>query len=237
MSWSLRVSGALLGAALLLSGCALNGKPYNYAAFQAHPPTSILVLPPVNHSANAKAPGLFLSTITKPLAEQGYYVFPVWLVDDYLRAHGGTGTGTGTGTGSAPSTTIPLSQLQSTFAPDAVLYTTIHHWAPTYRLSGPALRVALSCRLVDASSGALLWRGKIDFVNDITPNPNGSPLAMLLETIAGSIGVREVRYSRTTASLAEALMIAGANKALFIDPNIGLPYGPYNPKAKTDARR
>jgi len=40
---------AILGSVLLLAGCQ-TVKPYDYTNFRAHPPRSILVLPPLNES-------------------------------------------------------------------------------------------------------------------------------------------------------------------------------------------
>jgi len=210
----------LAAAALLLSGCA--GKPnlYDYTAYQAHPPTSILVLPPINHSVDVKAPDEYLSTVTKPLAEHGYYVFPVWLVDDYLRANGENG--------GTQIQSIPLSKLNSVFHPDAVLYTTIHHWGQKYRIIESDTIVDISCRLVDASTGTLLWRGKINYVYSSNQGQS-SPIATLVVAALAQILNQRTAFARRAATT--------ANELLFYNPNTGLPYGPYNPKAKTDARR
>ena len=72
-------------AAILLSGCAGN-KPAtsaakkDYTALRSEKPRSILVVPAVNRSVDVGAPDYLLSTIARPLAERGYYVFPVHLV-------------------------------------------------------------------------------------------------------------------------------------------------------------
>ena len=55
----------------LLSGCAAT-QPKNYDKFNAASPRSILIVPVVNNSVEVTAPDYFLSTITIPLAEQGY---------------------------------------------------------------------------------------------------------------------------------------------------------------------
>ena len=65
-------------ALLTAAGCA---KSYDYTNFREHRPRSILVLPPVNESREADAAWSYQSTVTRPLAERGYYVFPVAVVD------------------------------------------------------------------------------------------------------------------------------------------------------------
>ena len=76
-------------AALLLVvvGCA-NTKPVDYTAFREHRPKSILVLPPLNQSTVVEGTYGYLSTVSRPLAEMGYYVFPVAEVDEFLKETG-----------------------------------------------------------------------------------------------------------------------------------------------------
>lgn len=80
-------------AAILLSGCAGN-KPAtsaakkDYTALRSEKPRSILVVPAVNRSVDVGAPDYLLSTIARPLAERGYYVFPVHLVKRLLEDDG-----------------------------------------------------------------------------------------------------------------------------------------------------
>ena len=75
---------------LLLAGCASQQAAYDYTAFRESHPTSILVLPPVNHSPDVKAGNSLLSQSTMPLAESGYYVFPVSLTNETFRQNGMT---------------------------------------------------------------------------------------------------------------------------------------------------
>ena len=43
---------------------------------------------PLNASPDVKATYSYLSTVTRPLAERGYYVFPVAVVDQVLKDNG-----------------------------------------------------------------------------------------------------------------------------------------------------
>lgn len=51
--------------------------------YQQHP-KSILVLPARNTTTSVDATDHFRYTVTRPLAEKGYYVFPVHLVDSFF---------------------------------------------------------------------------------------------------------------------------------------------------------
>jgi len=78
----------LLALALALGGCAASSSNIDYTAFRESKPRSILVLPPLNNSPDVRATYSFLSTVTQPLAEDGYYVFPVVLVDQTFKENG-----------------------------------------------------------------------------------------------------------------------------------------------------
>jgi hypothetical protein len=78
---------AILASLLALAGCQ-TVKPYDYTNFRAHPPRSILVLPPLNESTAVEGTYGYLTTVTRPVAERGYYVFPVAVVDQFMKENG-----------------------------------------------------------------------------------------------------------------------------------------------------
>ncbi|HBX57746.1 MAG TPA: hypothetical protein DEH10_20550, partial [Pseudomonas sp.] len=97
----------------LLSGCA-TPTPYDYTAFEQNKPNSILVLPPVNKSPDIKATYSMLSQVTYPLAEAGYYVLPVALVDETFKQNGLTNAD--------EMHMAPPAKLREIFGADAALY-------------------------------------------------------------------------------------------------------------------
>lgn len=72
---------------ITIAGCVTT-PPFDYSLFRSHRPRSILVLPPLNQTTDVNAPYSYLSTITRPLAECGYYVYPVAVVDAYMKENG-----------------------------------------------------------------------------------------------------------------------------------------------------
>jgi len=141
---------------VFLSGCqtaieSLDNE--NYSLFRESSPKTILVLPPINNTNSAGASYTFLSTITLPLANKGYYVFPVAVVDRSLRENGLT----------HPEVMheAPLEKLVEYIGADAVLYVEIKHWGSMFALIGSGPVVHSSARLVDAHTGDLLWRSRI----------------------------------------------------------------------------
>jgi hypothetical protein len=137
---SARAPSALVACALglsLLAGCA---KPYDYTNFRQHRPRSILVVPPQNESQTVDAAWSYQSTVTRPLAERGYYVFPVDVVDRLMKDDG-----------------VSPSKAAEILGADAVLYVTLEEYGTKQQVLNAATLVKLQGRLVDARSGVLLW--------------------------------------------------------------------------------
>lgn len=213
------ILASLLAALALLAGCATT-KPYDYSAYQSHPPQSILVLPPINQSVDVNAPYIYLSTISVPLAEHGYYVFPVAVVDSFMKDNGVAEP--------AEMQQVPLAKLDQAFGPDAVLYTTINDWGQKYHVISSDATVELTSHLVDVDSGTTIWKGHTRLVQS-SNSGSGSLLAEAVVALVQQVAGSTHDYTRQVSGQANTQMID--------NPNQGLPYGPYNPKSATDARR
>ncbi len=105
--------GAVAAATALLTGCAAPVKT-DYSAFRAAKPASILVLPPLNDSTDVNATFSMLAQSTYPLAESGYYVMPVTLVNETFHQNGLTMP--------ADMHEVPVAKLKEIFGADAALY-------------------------------------------------------------------------------------------------------------------
>src|SRR5215813_13108465 len=116
----------LCGALVLpvLSGCAT--KPYDYTNYRAYPPRSILVLPPLNESTDVAGTYSYLSTVTYPVAEMGYYVFPVAVVDHFFKENGMPTAG--------EMHQAPLNKIREIIGADAVLYITLKQYGTKYEV-------------------------------------------------------------------------------------------------------
>ncbi len=210
----------VLMASLALSACATMPGGYDYTAYNSHPPRSILVLPPTNDSVAVNAPYVYLSTITRPLAEAGYYVFPVAVIDRFMTENGLADP--------AEMQAVPLNKLDDIIGPDAVLYTHIIEWGQKYHVISSDTTVDVKARLVDVDSGTLLWEGQARAVESSGNGQGGligAAIAALVDQIVDTVAER----SRDVAIHANARMVD--------DPDTGLPLGPYNPDHVTDARR
>ena len=123
----------LILAVLTAVGCGATPEPFNYGPLLDANPLSILVLPPIDESPEVDAGATWLSTISRPLAERGYYVFPVALVDRVLRENG------------LPTPyemhAVPIDTLNAFFGADAILYTTIERWGTEYSVISSSTEV------------------------------------------------------------------------------------------------
>ncbi|HEY6055605.1 MAG TPA: GNA1162 family protein, partial [Gaiellaceae bacterium] len=129
----------LLALVALLGGCTTAHPDIDYTAFRESKPRSILVLPPLNNSPDVRATYSFLSTVTQPLAETGYYVFPVALVDQTFKENGYAHPG--------DIHQVPLNKLREIFGADATLFITVTQYGSVYMLFGSELRVTAEAKL------------------------------------------------------------------------------------------
>lgn len=204
----------LILAFVVLTGCA--AKPYDYSALKAANPRSILVIPPKNNSVEVNAPYTFLSTISAPLAERGYYVFPVAMVDTFFKENGLPTT--------AEMNEVPLDKLKEFINPDAILYVDIDQWGQEYQLISSKTVVSSRWRLIDGETGALLWQGSAQAVQSSGDGGGGLAGALIgavIDQIAGSIVDKTPDLSRQ------------ANNLTVYNQHRGLLPGPYRPVEAT----
>jgi hypothetical protein len=135
-----------------LGGCATKAPPYDYTAFTKAKPASLLVMPPVNEAPDVNATYGVWSHATVPLAEAGYYVLPVTLVNETFRQNGVTT--------SSDAQDIPLTKLREFFGADAAVYIKIKKYGTSYSVVTSETRVEVEGKIVDLRSGVLLWEGK-----------------------------------------------------------------------------
>lgn len=201
----------LLVLIVFLSGCVTHS-PYDYSNLIAAKPRSILVIPPMNNSVEVDAPYTYLSTISKPLAEKGYYVFPVAVIDNFLKENGLPSP--------AEMHSIPLDKIREFIGADAVLYVTIQDWGQKYQVLSSKTVVEADLRLVDARSGVLLWQAKARGERGSNNNNNGLAAALvgaIIDQVAGSIVDHTPEVSRF------------ANNTAINSQSRGLLNGPYKP--------
>jgi len=196
----------------ILSGCAVQPVHKDYTQLRTEKPRSILVVPAVNRSVEVNAPDYFLSTISKPLAERGYYVFPVHLVKRLMEDDG-------LGDADMVHANEP-QRLGKMFGTDAIMYISIERWDAQYIVFSTTVTVELKYVLKSATSGNTLWENSQKVVYQPQNNNSGGGLAGLIaQAVAAAIAKAAPNY----VPLAQQ-----ANARAIYTKGQGLPAGPYD---------
>lgn len=204
-----------LAAMLLLAGCATQ-TPRDFTAFHAANPRSILVVPAINRSLDVDAPNYVLSTLPVPLAEKGYYVFPVNTTKMVLEQEGFYE--------GEKIHEQPPGQLATLFGADAVLYVRINRWDAKFALLTTTVTVDFDYRLVD-KAGVEIWKEhtKLQYQPDRNNQSAANPLGALLSQV--------ISAAMTRAAPNYMPLTRQANQQVFVLGPSAIPDGPYRVQA------
>lgn len=211
---------SVLSIAALLSACAQPVKRPDYAAFKKSQPRSILVLPPVNETTDVGATYGMLSQMTLPLAESGYYVVPVAVMDETFKQNGLTNA--------AEIQQTSPAKLREIFGADAALYSKVSQYGTVYRVLASATVVSASAKLVDLRTGDVLWQGRASASSDEGGNNGGGGLIGMLVVAA----VKQI--ANTLMDQSHSVAAYTSSRLLSAGPPSGILYGPHSPKYGTD---
>lgn len=194
---------------LLCSGC-VTPQPYDYTALKESKPRSIVVIPPMNNSIEANAPYVYLSTITRPLAEKGYYVFPVSVIDHFMKENGLPTP--------AEMNSVPLDKIEENIGADAALYIIIDDWGQNYQITSSVAKVSVKLKLLDVKTGAVLWQASA-YAQKNSGDGGGGLLGAMVAALVEQI---------LSSSIDHTPMLSRAANSNAINNSInGLLNGPY----------
>lgn len=204
------VSAALV---LVLTGCAVPPRQIDDTAFRESKPQSILVLPPLNMSVEPAASAAVLAQATYPLAESGYYVVPVGVMEETFKQNGMA----------SPEDihALPSAKLREIFGADAALYMTVKQYGSSYRVLASTTTVEIDAELIDLRSGAKLWEGSKLIVQG-GGNSGGGLMGMLIQAVVDQV-------VNTISDRSYGVAGAADNQLLSAGPSSGLLYGPRSP--------
>lgn len=209
---------AIVLAAIALSACVtVPPATRDYTAFRTEAPRSILIVPALNNTVNVQAPDFFISTISRPFSERGYYVFPAYMIKKILESEGLSDAGLVHG--------VDARRLRALFGCDTVLFVTIDQWQSQYVILATQTTVSFTYALKSCKTGDVLWSDTQTMVYSPRADSSGNPLADLLaQAILAAVEKGAPNYIPLAMQ---------ANAAAAGTPGRGLPPGPYLP---TDAR-
>lgn len=206
---------SLVCAAALLGGCATQRQPYDYTAFKQAKPASLLVLPPLNQSPEVKGGIGVWSQATLPLAEAGYYVMPVSLVEETFRENGLTTA--------ADIHALDRAKLREVFGADAAVYLTVQQYGTSYAVVSSNTVVAVEGRIVDLRTGELLWQGKAAASSAEQQQSNQAGLVgLLVQAVVSQIIASSTDAGYRYAGIASGRLLSGGTFN-------GVLYGPRSP--------
>lgn len=201
-------------AILSLAACATPGPtPKSYQGFRAESPRSILVVPTLNNTLSVNAPDFFLSTISRPFAERGYYVFPAHMVKQVLESDGLSDAGL--------VHAADPRRLGALFGCDTVLFVAIQQWDSKYLVLATTTTVKFDYTLKSCKTGATVWEDTQTMAYSPQGNSSGNPLADLIA--AAVIAAMEKGAPNYMPLTMQANAVAAGT------PGRGLPAGPYQP--------
>jgi hypothetical protein len=206
----------LIAGLSILAGCVATPPRYNYTNFRAESPRSILVVPVTNKSVDVNAPDYFLATIATPLAERGYYVFPINMVKSVL-------SDDGLSDANLVHAGDPR-RLGGLFGADAIMYISIERWDAKYVVLSTSVTVELTYSLKSAHTGQELWSNHQRMVYQ--PQANGGGIGGL---IANAIVAAMAKAAPNYMPLAHQ-----ANNGAINVKGTGLPAGPYDGRYRKD---
>lgn len=194
----------------VLTGCVAQPVKQDMSAFHAAAPRSILVVPTINKSLDVDAPNYVLATLPVPIANKGYYVFPVNTTKYVLEQEGFY-----EGERIHQMATPDLAKL---FGADAVLYVSINRWDAQYALITTVVTVEFDYRLV-SKDGVEIWKESKRMQYQPQNNNSGSPIAMLVVAVVNAAVTRAApNYMPLTRQANQEVFISGVN---------AIPDGPY----------
>ncbi len=212
----------LLGG--LLGGCAhVDKAPADpWPALREARPASVLVLPPVNDSPDVLAPGSVMAQAVLPLAERGYYVFPVALSNETLRLNGVHTP--------RDAQDISPQRLREVFGADAALYLRVRAYGSVYRVISADSVTTVDARLVDLRDGRTLWTGSATASSaEHNGGLQGGLSTLLLQALIEQVASNFTDRNHDIAGVAMRRLLAGPSPR-------GLPPGPRGPPPRPGGR-
>ena len=163
-----------LCSAMLLAGCASGPRQF---AFDEPELRSILVVPVINETNSVEADTLMHATATTPLANMGYYAFPVDTVKFVLESESLY----------EPERVRELGpvKLAEMFHADSVLFIKVTYWDAQYIVLDTKTKVTAEYELFKAD-GTSLWKDTVTFAKD-SSSQNASLLGLMVDAAVAAI--------------------------------------------------
>jgi hypothetical protein len=181
-----------------------------YAKMYEEKPVTLLVMPPINNSTNVEAKDLLYTSISRPLAEAGYYVISPLLAMDILKAESAYD--------SENFFDASLTAFNNYFGADAVVFSIIDSWAK----KGLGIQTKIRYVIKSAYTNEILFDRSCDLYLDLSiDSGSGGALGALIDLAASAINTAATDHIKAARK---------ANYYILRD----IPRGKYSPDYMSD---
>ena len=203
--WYIFVIGVLM---LMQTSCTTSSNLTRgevYAKLYKEKPVSILVMPPINNTSNVEAKDLLYTSVSRNIAEAGYYVISPLIAMDVLRNESAYDA--------EYFINSSLGKFKEYFGVDAVIFATIENWAK----EGWIIHTKVNYMMKSTTTNEILFERSCDLHLDLMKNSGtGGLLGVFVDAIATAVDVAMTEHIEAARY---------ANHYVFDD----LPYGKYSP--------
>lgn len=176
-----------------------------YAKLYEEKPVSILVMPPINNTSNVEAKDLLYTSVSRNIAEAGYYVISPLIAMDVLRNESAYDA--------EYFMNSSLGKFKEYFGVDAVVFAIIENWAK----EGWIIHTKVNYMMKSTTTNEILFERSCDLHLDLMKSSGtGGLLGVLVDAIATAVDVAMTEHIEAARY---------ANHYVFDD----LPYGKYSP--------
>lgn len=198
-------------------GCATGFPTNDYTAFHAENPRSILVVPILNEAVEVYASDMLVTSVSFPIGERGYYVFPIKLTDALLQDLGLSEAGL--------VHQLPPQKFYDHFGCDAVLFITIKDWASKFVVIKNVRTIKARYLLVSAHSGNVLWDHTEELSQGSGDGGGGGGIGQLVAMVVQAAVDKVITETFDSQYRGVARTL---NAISFTKRGLGIPAGPYH---------
>lgn len=202
----------LCAGVLLMTSCGTQSemtKEQAYGVMYQNQPRTIAAMPPINKTNNVEAKEFFYSSVTRPLAERGYYVLPSFLTMEMFKSE------------SAYDSELfidsSLKRFGEVLGADALLFTIIHRWEKAALNANITVEIEYILKSTKDNSTLFSRRGTVvyDLSSNNTAGGLGALVGMALDALATAT-TNPINAARAANNFTLSDMPAG-----FYHPNYG----------------
>lgn len=176
-----------------------------YSKLYEENPVSILVMPPINMTSNVEAKDLLYTSISRNIAEAGYYVIPPVMAMDVFKNESAYDA--------EYFIESPLGKFKEYFGADAAVFAVIEKWAK----EGVQVHAIVRYVIRSTTTNETLFERSCDLTLNLMKNSgSGGWIGLLANVVATAIDVAMTEHIEAARY---------ANHYVFDD----LPYGKYSP--------